>query len=465
MSFNINNNYSVSTGSNSNDAQVIIFQTGSPTTSDINFPIGKIWIDTSTSNLWILQDFTSTSGYPQANWIHVGTSLGPIQQYAVLVGGASDTIASITPDASTTKVLVSGGLSADPSWQDISTNALALAAFGSSANANAATLSGSTLTLQPASASFPGGVSTTTQTFAGAKTFSTSVSTPTSIVTGSSSGSITIQGQAAAGTYNFNLPITSGSSGQFLTSAGGGASAMTWTSISSSGAITTITGNSGGAQSPSSGNFNILGTGSITVAGSANTETVQLTGLTNHALQVGAGTATLTQLAVGATGTILIGNTGADPSFSATPSVTSITLGGGTALSNYLQGSFTPGFSFGGGTTGITYTQQYGVYTRIGNVVNFTLTIAITSKGSSTGAAKITGLPIAASGTGMICMINADGVTPVATYYGNMMNFDNAATTATLYSITTATGGSISALSDTNFANTTTVRATGIYFV
>lgn len=46
---------------------------------------------------------------------------------------------------------------------------------------------------------------------------------------GSSSGVITIGSQAAAGTYNFNLPITAGTSGQVLTSAGGGSSAMTWT--------------------------------------------------------------------------------------------------------------------------------------------------------------------------------------------------------------------------------------------
>jgi len=46
---------------------------------------------------------------------------------------------------------------------------------------------------------------------------------------GGTSGTITIQPQAAAGTFNFNLPTTAGTSGYLLTSAGGGASAMTWT--------------------------------------------------------------------------------------------------------------------------------------------------------------------------------------------------------------------------------------------
>ena len=47
-----------------------------------------------------------------------------------------------------------------------------LSAIGASANANGATISGSVLNLQPASASFGGVVTTGTQTFAGAKTFS-----------------------------------------------------------------------------------------------------------------------------------------------------------------------------------------------------------------------------------------------------------------------------------------------------
>lgn len=77
----------------------------------------------------------------------------------------------------------------------------------------------------------------------------------------------------------------------------------------------TITGDSGGALSPTAGNWNILGDGSITTSGSGSTLTVQLTGLTNHALLVGAGTTTITKVGPGATYTVLQGNTGADPSF------------------------------------------------------------------------------------------------------------------------------------------------------
>ena len=47
-------------------------------------------------------------------------------------------------------------------------------------------------------------------------------------LSGNSSGTITIQPQAASGTYNFNLPITAGNDGDILVSHGGGSTAMTF---------------------------------------------------------------------------------------------------------------------------------------------------------------------------------------------------------------------------------------------
>lgn len=54
-----------------------------------------------------------------------------------------------------------------------------LAAFGSTPSANAASLSGQVLTLQPADGTHPGGVSTGTQSLAGAKTFANTVTIST----------------------------------------------------------------------------------------------------------------------------------------------------------------------------------------------------------------------------------------------------------------------------------------------
>lgn len=65
-----------------------------------------------------------------------------------------------------------------------------LAAFGSTPNANAASLTGQALALQPASASFPGGVSTGTQSFAGDKTFTGIIAA--SNLSGTNTGDVTI---------------------------------------------------------------------------------------------------------------------------------------------------------------------------------------------------------------------------------------------------------------------------------
>jgi len=88
---------------------------------------------------------------------------------------------------------------------------------------------------------------------------------------------------------------------------------------------------------------------------------------------------------------------GTKTQFSATPTVTSITFGSGTALSTYQQGTFTPALSIGGSSTGITYSTQSGEYTQIGNVVYFAIKFVLSSTNSLTGAVLITGLPVAAA--------------------------------------------------------------------
>src|SRR6185437_15340438 len=67
-------------------------------------------------------------------------------------------------------------------------------------------------------------------------------------------------------------------------------------------------------------------------------------------------------------------------------------------LDDYEEGTWTPVLSFGGGTTGITYGTQLGTYTKIGRLVEATLRITLTSKGTSTGGAAIGGLPFTIAG-------------------------------------------------------------------
>jgi hypothetical protein len=63
------------------------------------------------------------------------------------------------------------------------------------------------------------------------------------------------------------------------------------------------------------------------------------------------------------------------------------------ALDDYEEGTFTPELSFAGGTTGITYSEQNGKYTKIGRKVTVEVEIALTSKGTSGGRVQIGNLP------------------------------------------------------------------------
>tara|TARA_B110000503_G_scaffold56831_1_gene90977 strand:+ start:1118 stop:2599 length:1482 start_codon:yes stop_codon:yes gene_type:complete len=74
-----------------------------------------------------------------------------------------------------------------------------------------------------------------------------------------------------------------------------------------------------------------------------------------------------------------------------------ITFNGDTAAANalddYEEGTCTMGVSFGGASVGVVYFTNIGTYTKIGRQVTVNGYIRLTNKGSSLGAAKITGLP------------------------------------------------------------------------
>lgn len=169
--------------------------------------------------------------------------------------------------------------------------------------------------------------------------------------------------------------------------------------------IETLTGNSGGAVSADgANNVNTVGTGSVTVVGNpgTNTLTAQLTGLTNHNLLVGAGTATITKVAPSATSGIPVISQGAaaDPAFG-----TAVVAGGGTGNT-----TFTPYSVICAGTTATgTFQNVSGVGTS-GQVL------------TSNGAAALPTWQAAGSG----------GITTIAgntgTATGSTVNFHSTAT-------------------------------------
>jgi hypothetical protein len=62
-------------------------------------------------------------------------------------------------------------------------------------------------------------------------------------------------------------------------------------------------------------------------------------------------------------------------------------------LNWYEEGTWTPALAFGGASTGITYNAQAGTYTRVGRLVHCFARLSLSSKGSASGSATITGLP------------------------------------------------------------------------
>jgi hypothetical protein len=57
------------------------------------------------------------------------------------------------------------------------------------------------------------------------------------------------------------------------------------------------------------------------------------------------------------------------------------------------DGTFTPVLNVGGSPTGITYGDQAGAYSRIGNIVTISLLLIVNSPGSNSGNLSISGLP------------------------------------------------------------------------
>ena len=155
-------------------------------------------------------------------------------------------------------------------------------------------------------------------------------------------------------------------------------------------------------------------------------------------------------------GNLVISTSGKGIDFSATS-------GTGTSelFDDYEEGTWTPVLTFGGASVGITYSHQTGLYTKIGNVVKFELRIRISSKGTSTGNAVITGLPFSPSsslngyvGRQFLCYTSAiTASTPVG------IVFD----TSTSISLYETPGSSLAALNDTDFTTNSYLTITGSY--
>lgn len=133
-------------------------------------------------------------------------------------------------------------------------------------------------------------------------------------------------------------------------------------------------------------------------------------------------------------------------------------------LDDYAEGTFTPSITFGGNAVGATYSAQLGIYTKIGNTVNATFNVVLSAKGSSTGVALIIGLPFTSrtvSGFFVIPHLYYNGLdsgvatTPTGFLRSNSTSID-------LYRFI---NGSVAALSDPSFTDTSDIRGSITYYV
>jgi hypothetical protein len=188
--------------------------------------------------------------------------------------------------------------------------------------------------------------------------------------------------------------------------------------------IETLTGNSGGAVGPTAGNINTIGGNNITVVGNPGTSTLtaSVTGTTNHAVQVGNATGSLTSLAAATNGQLVIGSTGVDPV------VAALTAGNNIGVTN------------GAGSISLAVTGTTNHSVQVGNASGSLTSLAAATNGQlvigSTGVDPVVATLTAGSG---VTITNGAGSITVATnadgFVTSTVQTTNA-TPTTLFSLT-----------------------------
>ena len=265
--------YTQGFGSRPENVEIPTYQTRPPTSTDVQYPLGKRWIDTNAHTSYELDGFSTSAGIVSAIWTLLGTAGGALNTLTGDTGGA------VTPSAGNINIV-------------------------GTANEITSTGSGSTITLALAGP-FAAGTFTAHGVLVGEGT------SPIAATAAGTNGQVLI---AATGADPAFATITSSGSTLTLT---GGANTL---NIDVTAPLNVAHG----------------GTGAITLTGvltGNGTSAVTANAVTNHGVLLGGASNAVSSLAVASTGTILAGSTGADPAFTGSPSVSG-TLTAGTGITS-----------------------------------------------------------------------------------------------------------------------------------
>lgn len=114
------------------------------------------------------------------------------------------------------------------------------------------------------------------------------------------------------------------------------------------------------------------------------------------------------------------------------------------------EGTWTPGIAFGGNAVGVTYgASTGGRYTRIGKLVTATFHLHVSNKGSSVGAATVTGLPFLSSSSPILGTLATGWATSIGASGTIIGAVQSSSQLVNLYA---ATSGSAVALTNSVFS-------------
>ena len=144
-----------------------------------------------------------------------------------------------------------------------------------------------------------------------------------------------------------------------------------------------------------------------------------------------------------------------------------LTFNGDTAAANalddYEEGTWTMGVSFGGASVGVTYANNTGTYTKIGRQVTVNGYLNLSSKGSSTGFARVTGLPFTIPNSGN--NYSAPSLFFVNITFTNQFQANGVINSTDISLEETTSLGTNSGLTDADFGNNSAIILSFTYFV